>query len=393
MRRALSFSVVWSLVGLLLVDRPPALAQDGVTKSDFHGQPALVVSNDKIELKVLPLGGAMVSLILKDDAEKNSPLWDSYQADIETGKPIRQGGSVGHFVCVDGFGSPSPEERTAGLTGHGEAHTLPWVTQESGKNWDAMRLKMAVQLPRVREVFTRTFEIVEGENIVYVHSALKSLLAFDRPVCWTEHATIGTPFLERGTTVVDLSQNRALARPYDSTRLRGMQRRLESDKEFDWPMAPGLNGEKIDLRAAPSEGESIDLTGHLMTGREYAYATALHPEKSLLFGYVFKPAESPWLQNWEFYPAEGQMARGLEFGTQAFGLPRRAVVTANRLFGELLYRWLPARSTIESTFLMFWTRVPERFAAVSEIEWSNGQLHIQDAKSGKSIKLKATRPF
>lgn len=393
MRFASSFSAVCALVGLLLVHVPPTLAEDGVTKSDFHGQPALAVSNDKIELRVLPLGGAMVSLVLNDDPNENSPLWDSYQADIDAGKPIRQGGSVGHFVCVDGFGAPSPEERAAGLTGHGEAHTLPWVTQESGKNWDAMRLKMAVQLPRVREVFTRTFKLVEGENIVYVHSTLESLLAFDRPVCWTEHATIGTPFLERGTTVVDLSQNRALARPYDSSRLRGMQRRLESDKEFDWPMAPGLSGENIDLRAAPPEGESIDLTGHLMTGRKYAYVTALHPDKHLLFGYVFKPAESPWLQNWEFYPAEGQMARGLEFGTQAFGLPRRAVVTANRLFGELLYRWLPARSTIESNFLMFWTRVPEGFTAVSEIEWTNGQLHIQDENSGNSIKLKATRPF
>ena len=130
-----------------------------------------------------------------------------------------------------------------------------------------------------------------------------------------------------------------------------------------------------------------------MTGRKYAYVTALHPEKNLLFGYVFKPAESPWLQNWEFYPVEGQMARGLEFGTQAFGLPRRTVVTANRLFGELLYRWLPARSTIESNFLMFWTRVPEAFTGVTEIEWAGGKLRIEDAQSGESVKLKATRPF
>jgi len=172
-----------------------------------------------------------------------------------------------------------------------------------------------------------------------------------------------------------------------------MPRRLQSDKEFDWPMAPGLNGEEIDLRAAPLEGASIDLTGHLMTGRQYAYATALHPGKHLLFGYVFKPDQSPWLQNWEFYPAEGLMARGLEFGTQTFGLSRRTVITANRMFGAFLYRWLPARSIIESNFLMFWTRVPDGFTGVTEIEWAGGQLHIQDARSGESIKLKATRPF
>ena len=296
-----------------------------------------MLANDTIELKVLPHGGAMVSLVLRDDSEKISPLWDSFAADEEAGQPVRAGGSVGHFVCVDGFGAPSPDERKAGLSGHGEAHSLPWVTRSAAKQGKATKLTMAVQLPRVREVFTRAFEMVDGENVVYVRSTLENLLAFDRPVCWTEHATIGTPFLERGVTVVDLSQNRALARPYDGAALRrGRPRRLKPDEEFEWPMAPGVGGEKVDLRASPSKTNSLDLTGHLMTGSRYAFATALHPGKKLLLGYVFKPSESPWLQNWESYPPSGMMARGLEFGTQAFGLPRRTVVTTNRLFGEVL---------------------------------------------------------
>ena len=102
-------------------------------------------------------------------------------------------------------------------------------------------------------------------------------------------------------------------------------------------------------------------------------------------------SESPWLQNWESYPATGMMARGLEFGTQAFGLPRRTVITANRMFGELLYRWLPARSTIESSFLMFWTRAPEGFLGVSDIELKGGQLWIRDDRSGKSMRLQASQ--
>jgi hypothetical protein len=370
-----------------------AQSNKSVGDGEFHGRPALVLANDIIELKVLPHGGAMVSLALRDDAEKMSPLWDSFAADEEAGRPVRDGGSVGHFVCVDGFGAPSPEERSAGLPGHGEAHTLPWVTRSAVREGKATKLTMAVQLPRVREVFTRTFEIVDGENVVYVRSTLENLLAFDRPVCWTEHATIGTPFLERGVTVVDLSRNRALARPYDEAALRrGRQpRRLQSDEEFEWPMAPGIGGEQIDLRSPPAETDSLDLTGHLMTGPAYAFATALHPKKKLLFGYVFKPSESPWLQNWESYPPSGMMARGLEFGTQAFGLPRRTVVTANRLFGELLYRWLPARSTVESSFLMFWTRTPAGFKGVSEIDFAGGELRIEDHRSGQMIRLPASR--
>ena len=41
-------------------------------------------------------------------------------------------------------------------------------------------------------------------------------------------------------------------------------------------------------------------------------------DANLVLGYLFKTSEYPWLQTWENYPAQGMMARGLEFGTQAF---------------------------------------------------------------------------
>ncbi len=369
----------------VLLAAPPDGAQDG----EFHGQPALVMANDKLELKVLPFGGALASLKLKGDAEKINPLWDSFRADIEAGKLIRVGVPVGHFVCVDGFGPVSREEREAGLPGHGKAHTLPWVTQSSSKRGKVASLTQAVQLPRVHEVVTRTIEMIDGENVVYVRSRLKNLLAFDRPICWAEHATIGSPFLERGVTVVDMSRNRAITRPHDGRRPRA--HRLPSGVEFEWPMSPTLEGGKTDLRAAPKPSDSLDHTAHLMSGREYAFVTALHPEKRLLLGYVFKTSESPWLQTWEHYPPEGMMARGLEFGTQAFDLSRRTVVTDNKLFGELLYRWLPASSEIETSFLMFWTRTPEGFAGVSEVEVKGGKVHIRDDRSGQSMTLSASQ--
>ena len=389
MLRSLRFALAPALsLAATLLAAPP----DYLTQGDFHGQPALVMSNDKIELKILPLGGAMVSLVLKDDAEKMNPMWDSFRADIEAGKPVREGGSVGHFVCVDGFGPVSPSERAAGLPGHGEAHTLRWVTQASSKQGRLAGITQAVQLPRVHEVLTRTIEMVDGENVVYVRSKLQSLLAFDRPICWAEHATIGSPFLERGVTVVDMSRNRALTRPHREGE-RPWRYRLASATEFEWPMAPTLEGGKVDLRAAPRPSHSLDHTGHLMTARDHAFVTALHPGKRLLLGYVFKTSEFPWLQIWESYPPEGMMARGLEFGTQAFDLPRRTVITDNRIFGELLYRWLPANATIETSFLMFWTRTPDGFAGVSDIELKAGKLHIRDELSGQSLTLDASQPF
>ena len=59
-----------------------------------------------------------------------------------------------------------------------------------------MSAAFSVTLPLAHETFTRTYHLVDGENIVWVDSAVTSLLSFDRPVFWGEHATISAPFLE-----------------------------------------------------------------------------------------------------------------------------------------------------------------------------------------------------
>jgi hypothetical protein len=373
---------------LLMFAAEPAGAYEPVREGEFHGQPVLILANGKIELSVLPNGGSLARLVLQDDSEQMNPLWDAVRAGAEAGRTPRPGGAMGHFICVDGFGPVSDEERAAGLSGHGEAHTQSWVTQSFGVEDKVASLTQAVQLPHVHEVYTRTIRMVEGENVVYVQGKLQSLLGFDRPVCWAEHATIGSPFLEAGVTVVDISENRAVTRPHES---KNATYRLPPFQEFAWPLLTTADGEEIDLRAAPNPPNSMeDHTAHrLDPQRQYAFVTALHPEKRLLLGYLFPTEQYPWLQIWEHYPPTGIMARGLEFGSQAFDLPRRTVVTQNKLFDQLLYRWLPAQASIEGNFLMFWTRTPEGFQGVDDIQWKDGELRIEDRRSGKSLRLKA----
>ncbi len=375
---------IFVLLALLCL---PLIAADIDPAAEHYGKQAIVLKNGKIALTVLRQGTSLAKIVLAADPEQLNPLWDSYRSAQMQGRPIPNTGAVGQFLCVDGFGPVSDEEAEAGLQGHGEAHRLMWSLVSAKADSDGAKAVLAVTLPRVQEEVTREVSLLEGENVARFHTTLESLLAFDRPAVWAEHATIGSPFLEPAQTVVDMSPNRAMTRPRpkDSS---GRAHRLVGGEEFEWPMAPTQGGGKVDLRAAPAAHDSLDHTGHLMTpSGEMAWVTALNPEKHLLIGWIYKTSEYPWMQTWENYPAEGMLARGLEFGTQAFDLPRREVITQNRLMGQLLYRWLPAQSKIESTFLVFWTPAPEGMKGVSEIKLEGGAIRIRDERGGKSLQL------
>ncbi|MDQ2901467.1 MAG: hypothetical protein M3Y07_16970 [Acidobacteriota bacterium] len=368
----------------------PIFAAENTT---FEDMPALSLANDRLELKVLPRGSAIASIVLRDDPNKLNPLWDPIRMARELGRKNTFGGGTGHFLCLDGFGPVSPEEKAAGLPGHGEAHLQQWEVRAQSKEGGTSTLTLATRLPITQENLTRTMRVVDGENVVYVETELESLLGFDRPICWGEHATIGSPFLEPGVTVVDLSAKRAQTRPYEAEK-GGLPHRLPPGKDFDWPMAPTVGGGQVDLRAAPANPDSIDHSTSLMdTSRELEFVSALNPGRRLVLGYVFKRAEYPWTQNWENYPATLKMARGMEFSTQPYDVPRREVVDENRMFGVPLYRWLPAKSKIGTRFLMFYAHVPDGFKKVDDVRLENGILIIEDRKANLRVRLKASLPL
>ena len=368
--RVLTRAVCLLVLGLVCT----VWAQDEVL---IDGRPSRILANDKLALTIRNLGGVFAQIFIKDDPAQLNPL---------------QG--LGHFVCVDGFGPVSPEERAAGLPGHGEAHRVPWDLILSEKKDDTLSVGFSAALPIVQETFRRTIRIVDGESVIYVDSELENLLGFDRPINWGEHATIGGPFLEQSKTVTEMSARRATTRSYESEAVNPPQRhRLADFKEFVWPMAPTATGELVDVRTAPLMTPVMDQTASLMDPeRRLVFVTSFHPDKQVVFGYVFRRAEYPWLQIWDSYPGEGRnSSRGMEFATEPFDLPRRDVIQAHAMFDTPTYRWLPARSKIGSSFVMFYTRTPDGFQKVDDVNLEGGMLTIEDRTSGKKIVLAASR--
>ena len=365
-----------------------AVAQQQTTV--FEDRPALVLSNDKVSLTVITEGGAMAQILLADDKEKINPIWNPYWIARQAGLSRPTSFFRGHFVCLDGFGPASAEERAAGLPFHGEASVLPWELQSHEKKGSTLSAAFSVTLPLAHETFARTYHVVDGENIVWVDSAVTSLLSFDRPVFWGEHATISAPFLEPGRVAVDMPVTRGKTKMVPAQ--ANPPRQLQSYVDFTWPMAPTVDGPPLDVRTAPMKPNTTDhVTTLVDPSRRLGFATALHSGKRLLIGWVFRREEFPWVQTWLSNPGPNRMTRGLEFATQPFDLPRAEVLRNGPLFDTPVFRILPAKSTITSSFLMFYTPVPEGFMKVDDVQLTGGRLVIEDRANRKTVTLAASR--
>jgi hypothetical protein len=360
-------------LALIVAGTALAAQQEGT----LDGRPVRTIANDKLELTLRSVGGSMVQLVMKDDPDKLNPFE-----------------GLGHFVCVDGFGPVSKEERAAGLPGHGEAHRADWQLLSSEKNDATLTVAFQVALPIVQETLRRTIRMVDGENVIYIDSELESLLGFDRPINWGEHATIGGAFLEQGKTVTEMSATRAMTRSYESEAVDPPEHHELADfKEFKWPMAPTAAGGMVDVRPAPTVTPVMDQWAGLMNpSRRLAFVTSFHPGKRALIGYVFRREEYPWIQIWDSYMGgTRRSSRGMEFATEPFDLPRRDVIQTNSMFETPTYRWLPAKSKIGSSFLLFYTRTPDGFTRVDDVVLDDGKLTIEDRAAGKRIVLNASR--
>lgn len=361
----------------------------------FEGQSAIVLSTGRVSLTVLEQGATLASVVLVSDPSAPDPLWNPIRLARENGRTVDFNGAFGHFVCVDGFGQPSPSEKAAGMPGHGEAHRLHFSVN---RNDAAGSLEMKATLPIVQEVLTRTFHAVPGENVVYVDSKLENLLGFDRPVNWAEHATVSAPFVEPGKTFIEISGSRSQTRPYSASQPgRGngpplTQRRLVSGADFKWPFAPTLEGSTIDMRTFPQNPHFLDHAATLMDpSRDTEFALAFNSARHLVYGYLFRTADYPWVQHWGNYPSVAELVRGMEFGTQPYDVPRRDAIGMGTMFGAPTFRWLPAKAAIESHFLLFYSRTPEQMQKIDDVRFEHGNIVIEDRTNNQRLVLAASR--
>lgn len=343
--------------------------------TSYRGRRASTIENDDLRVTVLVEGGHIAEI--HDKAAGVNPLWtppwpslepssfgrarrDRYGADVDANLLA---GIMGHNLCLDIFGGPSEQEAAVGLPVHGEA---PLVTYDISERGD--ELVMNAHLPLAELQVERRIEL-RGRR-VRVRESVYNLGGTDRPVGWTQHVTLGPPFLRKGVTEFRASAGRS--RVYESE--FGTASYLRPAADFDWPDAPRIDGGTADLRVYTNAPVSSAYTAHLMDpARPHAFFLAFSPDVKLVFGYVWRREDFPWLGIWEenlsrtHAPWNGEtITRGMEFGVSPFPESRRQMVDRGRLFGTPTYRWIPAASRVS---VEYWC-VSEAAAAIPEtLEW------------------------
>ncbi len=335
-----------------------------------QGRRAAGIENRHLRVTVLREGGHIAEILDKETGI--NPLWTPPWQSIEPSTydpaihPYGSGaeakllaGIMGHNLCLDVFGGPSPQEAAAGITVHGEASVAPYDIEQS-----AGLIRMRATLPLAGLHFERVIEL--QDRAIRIHEAVDNLSATDRPIAWTQHVSLGPPFLAPGVTQFRVSATRS--KVFETA--FGADDYLRPGAGFDWPLAPKTGEGDADLSILNGSPASSAFTAHLMDpARDDAFFLAFAPQFKLAFGYLWKRADFPWLGIWEenhsrtLPPWNGRtLARGMEFGVSPIPESRREMIGRHSLFGVPTYRWLPARSRIELEYAAFvWpdSRVPE----------------------------------
>lgn len=330
----------------------------------YRNRRAVHLESDTVRLTVLVEGGHVAELLHKPSGV--NPLWTPPWPSIEpstysaaahpeygTGAEARLlAGIMGHSLCLDIFGGPSEDEEAAGMTAHGEASVAPYdVSLVDGV------LTARATYPEAQLRFERSLTF-ESSAVIRIAEEVENLTAWDRPIGWTEHVTLGEPFVEPGVTQFRASATRSKVIESDFACGKGY---MEIGAEFLWPEVPRIGGGTADMRTFVDLPVSGAYSAHLMDPeRRDAFFLAWNPKSKVLIGYVWRQSDFPWLGIWEENrgrtapPWNGNaITRGMEFGVSPMPETRRKMIERGNLFGAPGFRWIPAKGRVRVEYRAF----------------------------------------
>lgn len=363
---------------------------------------ALRLSNDSIEAVVLRGGGHIAELRLAPSAGPAiNCLWaapwptaDPGQAEQALAEAYGGGatgpflaGYTGHALCLDIFGPPSPLEASMGVPLHGEAGARTWNFELTSSG-----CVCRVSLPVARLTLQREISLAAKSAVICIEERVENRNDKEREIHWVQHVSLGPPLLLGSQSSIHASLDRATTWPdgYEGHEL------LPDNTAFDWPMAPMLDGDFLNLET-PFWRRGFGFVGaaRVKVDRETGWIAAMNWELGITLVYCFRREEFPWVAVWEENSARtaepwnsAAQVRGMEFGTTPMPLGREGIRRLGSLFGTPGSIVVEAGGVRSARYLACIARVPESWRKITDVVPSQRGLRIV-GPGGEAVSIAA----
>jgi hypothetical protein len=248
----------------------------GTLDWSFKGMRTLVLENRLLKASVLlDKGSDIFELIYKPldlDLIWHSPI--GYRNPKEYIQSATSAGDVFHDFYGGGwndifpnYGNPS-QNRGARFVGHGESSLLPWDFVDSckeGESGASASASLSVNCVRYPIRAEKKISLDSSKALLKISEDLINLSDQQIEISWGQHIAYGEPFVSEDLRL-EIPAGKAKTQTFDVP-----YSRLIKEKDFEWPLAPGVDGKEVDLSRIPARKERVQEDFPIIGLRSFDY--------------------------------------------------------------------------------------------------------------------------
>jgi hypothetical protein len=339
------------------------------TEETAHSDSTVFLENGSVRLRISMLGGFFTEFTNKAETDQVNVLSGKQVKDSVTStSPLKQG----HFLSVGRWGKPTPGEAKAGMPYHGEPASN-WWTKEDSKN--PLEVTMSCDAPLDGLTIKRQVSLSPSAPLFKVTETIENNLPTRKITTIVQNVFFASPFYDTNLTLnsnATYGYNQTLPVPYPYT------------YEYKWPKAfiDTLKISFMDLQKFSNTFRYI--SSHIFSD-SIGWITAFNPKSKLLFGYVWRTEEYPWLHILNDIGYGKPSLRGIAFGTTGLGEKypyEQQLATTFHMVRNFDY--IDAKSFITKSWYCFLVNLTSDYIQTRDVSFSDKKIIIKtDTYSGR----------
>jgi len=341
----------------------PGRGLNKLIKNEAVAKSVIKLETSNVVLLVNIKGGAFFDFHLKD--LPINPI--NWRLKDTLGPPF-----IGHFLCFDRWGPPTPAEEAYGFHHHGEASSEVWeLLDEPAAENGSIKCSMMCTLPKGGMQLIRKIELSESEPVFFVKEEIKNLNKYGRMFNIVQHVSIAPPFLDTTTL-------------FDNNTIKGFEGKEDgslNQEEVVLKWSEAMHeGEKVSFRQFKNKWPRVS-TFLYDQNEKYGWVTACNAKENVMLGYVWETADYPWINIWRAMENSVPVAYGMEFGTTGLHETFPVIAEKGKIFNQNIYDFIDADEVITKSFTAFLAKIPEDYKGVETIIIENSVLVIKEKNS------------